>query len=105
MSAEARGWTIRRWLSLFAVVEAVLLLAAVAGAAIALTNLTDARDRLLDVIGPQRLAAIQLSTALLDQETGVRGYQLGRQPDFLTPYTDGRQDEAAAVAQLRQLGR
>lgn len=104
MSADVRGWTIRRWLTLFAVVEAVLLLAAVAGAAIALNNLTDARGRLLDVIGPQRLAAIQLSTALLDQETGVRGYQLGRQPDFLAPYTDGRQDQAAAVTQLRQLG-
>jgi signal transduction histidine kinase len=104
MSAEARGWTIRRWLSLFAVVEAVLLLAAVAGAAIAMNNLTEARNSLLDVIGPQRLAATQLSTALLNQETGVRGYQLGRQPDFLTPYTEGRQAEGDAVSQLRQLG-
>ncbi|VVJ16056.1 Phytochrome [Amycolatopsis camponoti] len=104
MSAEARGWTIRRWLSLFAVVEAVLLLAAVAGGVIALNNLTEARTSLLDVIGPQRLAATQLSTALLNQETGIRGYQLGRQPDFLTPYTDGRQAEGDAVSQLRQLG-
>ncbi|GLY34485.1 histidine kinase [Amycolatopsis sp. NBRC 101858] len=104
MSAEARGWTIRRWLTLFAVVEAVLLLAAVAAAAIALNNLTEARNSLLDVIGPQRLAATQLSTALLNQETGVRGYQLGRQPDFLTPYTEGRQAEGDAVSQLRQLG-
>lgn len=104
MNAEARGWTIRRWLSLFAVVEAVLLLAAVAGAAIAMNNLTEARTSLLDVIGPQRLAATQLSTALLNQETGVRGYQLGRQPDFLTPYLDGRRAEGDAVTQLRQLG-
>ncbi|MFJ7216308.1 ATP-binding protein [Amycolatopsis sp. NPDC098790] len=104
MSAEARGWTIRRWLSLFAVVEAVLLLAAVAGGVIALNNLTEARNSLLDVIGPQRLAATQLSTALLNQETGIRGYQLGRQPDFLTPYTEGRQAEGDAVTQLRQLG-
>src|SRR3954468_17977880 len=104
MSAEARGWTIRRWLSLFAVVEAVLLLAAVAGAAIAMNNLTEARNSLLDVIGPQRLAATQLSTALLNQETGVRGYQLGRQPDFLAPYTEGRRAEGDAVGQLRQLG-
>ncbi|WP_372664314.1 sensor histidine kinase [Amycolatopsis kentuckyensis] len=104
MSTEARGWTIRRWLSLFAVVEAVLLLAAVAGGVIALNNLTEARNSLLDVIGPQRLAATQLSTALLNQETGIRGYQLGRQPDFLAPYTQGRQAEGDAVSQLRQLG-
>ncbi|WP_284745825.1 sensor histidine kinase [Amycolatopsis sp. RTGN1] len=104
MSAEARGWTIRRWLTLLAVTEAVLLLAALAGGGMAMNNLTDARNRLLDVIGAQRLAAIQLSTALLNQETGVRGYQLGRQPDFLTPYTDGVRSQADAVTQLRRLG-
>ncbi|MDT7801354.1 MAG: hypothetical protein QOI78_4787 [Actinomycetota bacterium] len=104
MTGPVRGWPIRRWLTLLAVVEAVLLLAALAGGAIALNNLTDARNRLLDVIGAQRLAAIQLSTALLNQETGVRGYQLGRQPDFLAPYHDGVRSQADAVNQLRQLG-
>jgi signal transduction histidine kinase len=100
----ARGWSIRRWLTLLAVTEAGLLLAALAGGAIAMANLTDARNRLLDVIGPQRLGAIQLSTALLNEETGVRGYQLGRQPDFLTPYTDGLRAQADAEAQLRHYG-
>jgi signal transduction histidine kinase len=104
MSAEARGWSISRWLTLLAVTEAVLLLAALVGGGIAMSNLTDARNRLLDVIAPQRLGALQLSTALLNQETGVRGYQLGRQPDFLTPYTDGVRAQADAVAQLRQYG-
>ncbi|MCR6485806.1 ATP-binding protein [Amycolatopsis sp. OK19-0408] len=104
MSAEARGWPIRRWLTLFAAAEAVLLLAALAGGAIALNNLTEARNSLLDVIGPQRLAATQLSTALLNQETGIRGYQLGRRPDFLTPYNEGRQAQGTAVTQLRELG-
>ena len=41
MSTEARGWPIRRWLTLFAVAEAVLLLAALVGGAVALGNLTD----------------------------------------------------------------
>ncbi|WP_290057811.1 sensor histidine kinase [Amycolatopsis solani] len=104
MPAEARGWSIGRWLTLLAVAETALLLAALIGGGIALNNLTDARNRLLDVIGPQRLAALQLSTALLDQETGVRGYQLGRQPEFLEPYTDGVRAEAVAVTQLRQAG-
>jgi signal transduction histidine kinase len=104
MNADARGWSIRRWLTLLAVTEAVLLLAALAGGGIALSNLTDARNRLIDVIGPQRLEASQLSTALLNQETGVRGYQLGRQPDFLVPYTDGVRAQADAVTRLRQLG-
>ncbi|MGW4519469.1 sensor histidine kinase [Amycolatopsis sp. NPDC004378] len=104
MTADERGWPVRRWLTLLALTEAVLLLAALAGGGIAMNNLTDARNRLLDVIGGQRLAAIQLSTALLNQETGVRGYQLGRQPEFLTPYTDGVRSQADAVAQLQRLG-
>ncbi|MDQ7805114.1 ATP-binding protein [Amycolatopsis sp. A133] len=104
MSADARGWPIRRWLAVLAVGETVLLLAALVAGGIALNNLTDARARLLDVIAPQRLAATQLSTALLNQESGVRGYQLGRQPAFLVPYTDGVRAQADAVTQLRQLG-
>jgi signal transduction histidine kinase len=104
MTDGVRGWPIRRWLTLLAAAEAALLLAALVGGGIALGNLTDARNRLLDVIGSQRLAAIQLSTALLNQETGVRGYQLGRKPDFLVPYTDGVRSQGDAVGQLRQLG-
>ncbi|RSD13841.1 sensor histidine kinase [Amycolatopsis eburnea] len=104
MTAGARGWSIGRWLTLLAVAETALLLAALIGGGIALHNLTASRNRLLDVIGPQRLSALQLSTALLNQETGVRGYQLGRRPDFLAPYTDGVQAQAVAVTQLRQAG-
>ncbi|HET6709976.1 MAG TPA: histidine kinase, partial [Amycolatopsis sp.] len=85
MSSDAPGRPIRRSLALLAVVETVLLVAALVAAGVALNNLTEARTRLLDVIAPQRLAATQLSTALLNQESGVRGYQLGRQPAFLVP--------------------
>ncbi|MDS0132079.1 MULTISPECIES: ATP-binding protein [unclassified Amycolatopsis] len=104
MSADVRGWPIRRRLAVLAAAETVLLVAALIAAGIALHNLTEARTRLLDVIAPQRLAATQLSTALLNQESGVRGYQLGRQPAFLVPYTDGMRSQADAVRQLRQLG-
>jgi signal transduction histidine kinase len=104
MSVDAPGRPLRGWLALLAVAETVLLLGALVAGGIALNNLTEARTRLLDVIAPQRLAAIQLSTALLNQETGVRGYQLGRQPAFLVPYTDGVRAQADAVTQLRQLG-
>jgi signal transduction histidine kinase len=104
MSADARGWSIGRWLAVIAIAEAVLLLAVLVSGGITLNNLTDARNRLLDVIGPQRLGAIQLSTALLNQESGVRGYQLGRQPEFLAPYTDGVRSQADAVTQLRKAG-
>ncbi|MEQ0562027.1 ATP-binding protein [Amycolatopsis sp. NEAU-NG30] len=104
MKTDARRWPIGRWLGLLAAIELVLLLAVLAGGGIALNNLTEARDRLLYVVGPQRVSAVQLSAALANQESGVRGYQLGRRPEFLTPYTDGVRAQADAAAQLRQLG-
>jgi signal transduction histidine kinase len=50
---------------------------------------------------PAQAQAYRLQGALLDQETGVRGYAITRQADFLQPYTGGKAVEAAAAAQLR----
>jgi signal transduction histidine kinase len=97
-------WPIRRWVTLLAGVEAALLLAALAGGGIAIANLTGARHRLLDETGPQLLQANALAQALLNQETGVRGYLLTGQRDFLQPYIDGRQAQTDAVEELRRLG-
>ena len=47
--------------------------------------------------------ALALSNALVNEETGVRGYVLTGRQDFLQPYQDGQQQEAQAVAALRQL--
>ena len=44
-----------------------------------------------------------LSSALLNQETGVRGYVIGREPDLLDPYLQGRREEAAAMSALAGL--
>lgn len=98
------AWPIRRWLALLAAIEVVLLVGAVVAGGIAVRNLADARGRLLDQVGPQRLAAFALSTALLNQQTGVRGYLLSRREDLLTPYRDGLQAQAQAVADLRASG-
>ncbi|MEV4597169.1 ATP-binding protein [Amycolatopsis sp. NPDC049253] len=97
-------WPIRRWVSVVGLVEAVLLLAAVAGGVLAVGNLNDARTRLLDQSGPQLLQANALSQALLNQETGIRGFLLTGQRDFLDPYLAGRTQQDAATAELRRLG-
>ncbi|MGW5745533.1 sensor histidine kinase [Amycolatopsis sp. NPDC003861] len=104
MTSLSSAWPLRRWVGLLALVEAVLLVAALAGGAIALTNLSDARTRLLDQTGPQLLQANALSTALVNQETGVRGYLLTGQQDFLDPYRTGLAEQDRAVAELRRLG-
>ncbi len=100
----SKVWPIRRWLTLLAAIEITLLLAAVIGGGIAVRNLADARSRLLDQVGPQRLSAFALSTALLNQQAGIRGYQLSRKNDLLTPYRDGLTAERQAVADLRASG-
>ncbi|WP_410659322.1 sensor histidine kinase [Amycolatopsis sp. lyj-112] len=97
-------WSISRWAALSGVISSALIGAAIVAGALALGNLTDSRSRLLDVTGPQVLQAGSLSTALLNQETGVRGFILGGRNEFLDPYRDGLRAQDAAAAQLRRLG-
>ena len=95
--------TVRGWLFLVLLLMGVLVLAgAVVGAA--LLSRTDAVSRdLSDEIQPARAAAFQLQAALRDQETGVRGYLLAADRQFLTPYYDGQQAEHAAAEEIRRL--
>ncbi|HEX9528088.1 MAG TPA: ATP-binding protein [Streptosporangiaceae bacterium] len=75
--------------------------AAVVVGGIALLQLHSNRDRVVNTLDPAALQAQQLDTALLDQETGVRGYALSGQQDFLAPYTDGVTEEKNAVRALQ----
>jgi signal transduction histidine kinase len=96
-------WPLSRIIGGAVLLMTVFSLAAVAAGALALTHLDDARHRIEFTIDPAALAAQQLYSALLNQETGVRGYALTAQPDFLAPYTQGIAAETAAVSQLRAL--
>ncbi len=49
---------------------------------------------------PARVAASQLLTSLVDQETGLRGFALTRDEQFLAPYRQGLIDEQAARSRL-----
>ncbi len=94
-------------LRLFTVVAAALTLlglVAIALGATALGELRAARADLLDRAVPAVDAAQRLSIALLDQETGVRGFGLTAREEFLDPYRSGLRSEEAAVAQLRAGG-
>ncbi|MET9532667.1 MULTISPECIES: ATP-binding protein [unclassified Streptomyces] len=64
---------------------------AVGGVFLARTN--DRTTALVDRIQPARSASFQLQKALLDQETGVRGYALSGDESFLEPYEQGIRDE------------
>ena len=60
-------------------------------------------NELVNSILPAQAQAYRLQGALVDQETGVRGYGLTGDVRFLQPYTAGLATEKAAAAQLRAL--
>jgi signal transduction histidine kinase len=79
---------------------ALFSVAAIVLGLLALLSLSDAREQVVSRIDPAIQQALRLESALVDQETGVRGYALGTQQDFLAPYTTGLATQQDAVAQL-----
>jgi signal transduction histidine kinase len=95
--------TLARW---FALVVGGLVVAALLGllvAFVALDRQSDRRAFLLDRVLPAEVLAGDLSTALLDQETSVRGFLLAGDERYLDPYRAGRAQERRALAELQRL--
>jgi signal transduction histidine kinase len=95
-----RAWSLRRSLAVLAVVATLTAAVMIAAGAVALSSLTDARSRVIDVIDPAFRDAEQLQVALVDQETGIRGYALAGQEIFLQPWENGLRSEASAIRAL-----
>jgi signal transduction histidine kinase len=89
-------------LALVTAVPLVMVIVAVAVGLIQLSHQGSVRSELLERLEPANLAASQLGTALVDQETGIRGYELTAQTEFLQPYRLGEREAAAAFATLRR---
>ncbi|MPY33257.1 HAMP domain-containing protein [Streptomyces adustus] len=97
------GWTTRHWLRRG--VAATLLVLAVLGSVGAWAMLRSSRisDELVNRRSPALVNAVRLESALLNQETGVRGYGLTGRREFLTPYTEGVAAERQAVGRLEEV--
>ncbi|MDX8028600.1 ATP-binding protein [Lentzea sp. BCCO 10_0856] len=76
---------------------------AIASTVVALDALGDTRARSVDQIEPAGRRAKDLNRALLNEETGLRGFVLTAEDDFLTPYTEGRAAEVEAAEGVRRL--
>ncbi|MEU4094280.1 ATP-binding protein [Streptomyces sp. NPDC026673] len=99
------AWTTRRWLQA-GVSLALAVLAALGGLGLwALDRSSTLTDQLVDVRSPALVNSVRLEAALVNQETGVRGYGLSGQRQFLDPYTEGLADEETALGRLRPLVR
>ncbi len=103
--APAAGWRwpLGRIITAAMTLVGAVLVAAIAASSIALGGLDSARDRVVNVLDPAALHGSLLYSALLDQETGLRGYLLSAQQPFLQPYTSGVGDEQAQLQTLRPL--
>lgn len=94
--------TVPIWLGI--VLAAILVVVtgfAVVGAQL-LAQTAAESDDLVDRIQPARVDAYRLQKALLDQETGMRGFVLSRDPRWLEPYTQGLKEEESAERALRE---
>ena len=93
------------WLALSAGLLAVASLVAIGTALIASHHLTQARNRVVDRVDVASSTALVLSNAMVNQETGVRGFVLGGNEQFLDPYHSGVTDARRALVQLDALAR
>jgi len=92
-----------QWL---AITAGGLIFAALVGIAvclIALHRLSDARRVVVDRLDPASVASARYLGALLNEETGLRGFELAGRESFLLPYVTGSRDATAARRRLQQI--
>jgi signal transduction histidine kinase len=92
--------TASQWFGVAAASLALVTAVSTVLGVMAIVRLSHTRDIVLNRNGPAVLAQLALSSALVNQETGVRGYALTGDPRLLDPYTAGRREERAALKQL-----
>jgi len=95
--------TLGRWFALVVGGLVLVALIGLVGGFVALQRQGDRRDLLVDRVIPAEVLAGDIATALLDQETSVRGYLLAGDERYLEPYRAGRRAETRALAELRRL--
>ncbi|WP_329042633.1 ATP-binding protein [Streptomyces sp. NBC_00178] len=101
----AGGWTTRGWLG-FCSAAALAVLLALAGCGVwVLAHATDVNKQLTERWSPALIASVRMESALINQETGIRGYGMTGKREFLSPYQDGLTQQSAADAELSRLVR
>ena len=97
-----RSWTLARRLRAALVALSLLLLLAGIAIVVVLRQADRALSDQTQRTFPARVAASQLLTSLVNQETGLRGFVLSRDKTFLEPYRQGIVDEQLTRARLER---
>ena len=100
---DIRTWTLRRRVTALIATVALLLAALGVLAAVTATNSNHHIQTILTKTGPMRAAGESLNTAVVDQETGIRGYAISGQQADLQPYTAGVAAEQRLIEQIDDL--
>nr|WP_239170296.1 ATP-binding protein [Actinoplanes xinjiangensis] len=100
---DFRRWTLRGRIFALCLTAGLLLGGLGVAAAITAASANNAVDVVLDRAGPLRVAGENLGTALVDQETGIRGYAITGLPKNLEPYDNGVIAERERVAEIHNL--
>jgi signal transduction histidine kinase len=93
--------SLRSRVRLLVYIATTVALGASAFGAYSVQRVLDAREELIQEISVGQLGTAQLLGALVDQETGVRGYVLTTDARFLEPYTQGRELQRERLGDLR----
>jgi signal transduction histidine kinase len=96
-------WPLGRIIAVGMATLIALLIAAIVVGALAISSADAARNRVVNVLSPAALHGSRLYSALLNQETGLRGYLLSAQRPFLQPYVTGVADQNAELRTLQPL--
>jgi signal transduction histidine kinase len=102
-SLRGTGWPAGRLVAVGIAVMTAFSVAAIVIGALALAGLGSARQQVVTRLDPASFQASQLEAALLNQETGIRGYALSGQQVFLRPYPLGLAGQRQAVRRLHQV--
>ncbi|MFJ8435995.1 CHASE3 domain-containing protein [Kitasatospora sp. NPDC094019] len=96
-------WTTRRWLRVGAALSLTVLAALGLTGAWVLQRTETISVDLVDTRSPALTSSFRLEAAMLNQETGIRGYGLTGNPEFLQPYQQGLADQATCTTRLTEL--
>jgi signal transduction histidine kinase len=99
----ASRWPLGRIIAVAMLALGAVLIAAIVVGSLALNTLSSNRDRVVNTLDPAALHGSQLYAALLNQETGLRGYLLSSQKSYLGPYNLGLTAQQHEVKSLGPL--
>jgi signal transduction histidine kinase len=97
------SWTLRQRVGRASIAVLVVLAAMFTVVFIALVDFKSKGDDVINRWQPAYTTSQELLADLVNQETGVRGYTLGKDPAFLQPYTQYKATQRTQEASLRKL--